>query len=431
MIFILELVMSNVTPSSANQPLDQLTQLGSDQAKVSDHAQMRGHEVSLNPQIKASVKADDIYKALKREPSENLKDLTFNITIKEEDVLQPSDSEQANSDDLPDDLFSQNADHKLSQKHDEKRQVSQEREIEIVIQQSEVEGKNELRLARQQIMSESLEKVYNIIKKYEFDFKEIAHKEKFGRKFEKDYSNHLDKIEQNPLTELPHEEILADLTTKLVKKAAEKGEIVKRLANGTHAPLTQAEVEQLTSEIKTVLIEYFRSQLPRIIQLIQKQELETDKTPTEAQDKDKEKIHVAVVIRNYQREPTHEDERSVKVALEVALLIELIILASIKEKKEQERVDEKQEQKLLDLVDRIKRDILKNEILKQGILKDEIKSKEFNHLVNKYINLPLEDLIKIAQVYSRSNNGKVSSSDRKIRVRLPGTHKMRPVASAA
>jgi hypothetical protein len=426
--------MSNVTPSTANQPLDHPTQQESNQVKGNGQAQMRGHEFSINPPLtEASKKTNDIFKDFKKQPVENPEDFEFNIILKE-NFLHVSYSEQENSNGLPDDVYSDfisrdernNAFNGLN----EEGQALQEGETEIVFQAKEIEKRAEeiekraeVILKQQEIAAQALEEVKTVINNREFDFANQASEKEFDESFTQKV---ITNLEQSSSTDLP--EALADLMAKSVEKAVEEGKIGKRLPDGSFAPLTRDEIKQLIGEIKIVLTAYFRSQLPMLIELKKKQELEKDHK-TQTQGEDKKKIHVAVVIRNDQREPTHADERSIKVALEVAVLIQLIIMAAINEKKQQERAEEKQEQKLLDLIDRIKRDIIKKEILNQDILKTEIKSKELKNLVNKYINLPLEELVKIGQVYSKSN-GQVSSN-RKIRVRLSGLHKMKPISAPA
>lgn len=258
-----------------------------------------------------------------------------------------------------------------------------------------------------------------------------------------DANNKLDQVIEQEVTNgyqkfqaaASHGEIkdnLHAIAAAALRKADLPNNFVKENSDGTQSPISAEELDSLIDDIADyasdhICAKYIPTYQPKYDHHIE-EEHEDKQVDNKEHTEQLDKTHTVAHLRSTQRTPSTDNQY--KVAIEIAVLGKLIIIEnSILERMREERSEEKREEQLQDLISRIKHDVIKREILSNEVKATEIKLQDLKGRLNKFIDMPIEEMVKISQAYSTAAPGTVVN--RKIRLRLPGIHKMKSVAAGA
>lgn len=240
--------------------------------------------------------------------------------------------------------------------------------------------------------------------------------------------NHSELVEAATSSPAEFAHKFEESTGEIVRRVITKENYAKLNPGGTLIPLSDDEINDSIDKIVTSILDriyakYIPSYQPATTVGKDNEEKDVDHPQAEQLDK----THTVALMRASQHTPS--TDKQFQVAIVVEVLGKLIIIEnSILERIREERVAEKREQQLQDLIDRIKHDVIKREILTQEVKSIEVKLQDLKGRLTNFIEMPLDEIVKINQAYGKVNlevdvNGK-------IRLRLPGVHKMK-LASAA
>lgn len=197
------------------------------------------------------------------------------------------------------------------------------------------------------------------------------------------------------------------------------------------SPLTEEDIKKFKEDFVKGFTDYYNN-LPSS----QPQEAKEAKPKTEQQDVSKGSEKGIVKEERVQEFRKHEslEDGHVRTAGDTSTVFVTIMMKMSEDARAREkRVEAREENENSQLQDRIKKESIAKDNLNRVILKGEINSTEFKQSLNKYINESQNILVKITRVARRASNGNSHQSDEteSVSLRLPGVHKMMPMAASA
>ena len=314
------------------------------------------------------------------------------------------------------------------------RVVAQEK-IDVVDESSTV-SKQKLQVTEHKVVVSSESKVSEVMISNADSEVIVGIKEQFRKITDK---NHLKCTNYKFVEDLAEKLVISKGPRQISDKAADYSDVLDELlriavqenilTREDGSPLTEEDIKQFKEDFIKGFADYYNS-LPSTQAQVTKEPKQTENREL---SKGSEKgIVKEERVQEFRKQAPFEDGH-VRTAGNASTVSVMILLKMSEDARAREkRADERKENENSELQDRIKREAIAKGNLNRVILKGEINSAEFKQSLNKYLSESQNMLVKITRVARRlNNNGKRSDETESVSLRLPGVHKMGPIAASS